>query len=76
MRTLGYIFIFLGLLLLLKEFQPAVLEPLRAYASYIKNAFWGGVTLLALGLYMLTRRTLRKAVLVLYIIYLILYLVV
>ncbi|AMQ18243.1 hypothetical protein [Thermococcus peptonophilus] len=75
MRTLGYIFIFLGLLLLLKEFQPAVLEPLRAYASYIKNAFWG-VTLLALGLYMLTRRTLRKAVLVLYIIYLILYLVV
>lgn len=75
MRTLGYIFIFLGLLLLLKEFQPAVLEPLRAYAPYIKNAFWG-VTLLALGLYMLTKKTLRKAVLVLYIIYLILYLVV
>jgi hypothetical protein len=74
-RTLGYLFVFLGLLLLLKELQPALLEPLRIYAPYIKDSFWG-ITLLAFGLYILTRRRLRKAILVLYIIYLILYLVV
>ncbi|MBP1911034.1 hypothetical protein [Thermococcus stetteri] len=75
MRTLGYIFIFLGLLILLKEFQPALLEPLKAYAPYIKNSFWG-VTLMAIGLYMITKRWVRRTVLALYVIYLILYLVV
>ncbi|NJE29784.1 hypothetical protein E3E38_01765 [Thermococcus sp. 18S1] len=75
MRTLGWIFVFLGLLLLMREFHPSFLDWLRPYAPYIKDAFWG-MTLVAFGLYMLTRRALRRAVLVLYLIYLLLYLVV
>ncbi|QDA31982.1 hypothetical protein FH039_10700 [Thermococcus indicus] len=75
MRTLGWIFVFLGILLLLREFQPSFLDWLRPYAPYIRDAFWG-VTLVAFGLYTLTRRALRRAVLVLYLIYLLLYLVV
>ncbi|MCD6372682.1 MAG: hypothetical protein J7L37_03945 [Thermococcus sp.] len=76
MKILGWIFVFLGSLLLLKEFQPSFLDWLGPYAPYIKNAFWG-VTLIAFGLYMLVkRRTARKAVLVLYLLYLLLYLVV
>ncbi|NJE09398.1 hypothetical protein [Thermococcus sp. MAR1] len=75
MRTFGWILVFLGLLLLMREFQPSFLDWLRPYAPYIRDAFWG-VTLIAFGLYMLTRRALRRAVLILYLIYLLLYLVV
>ncbi|ASJ05189.1 MULTISPECIES: hypothetical protein [Thermococcus] len=75
MRTFGLILVFLGFLLLLKEFQPTFLDWLRPYAPYIKDAFWG-VTLIAFGLYMLTRRAARRLVLLLYLIYLLLYLVV
>jgi hypothetical protein len=75
MRWLGAFLVFLGLLLLLKEFQPAFLVQLEPYAHYIKDAFWG-VTLIAFGLYMMLRRTARKAVLILYLLYLLLYLVV
>ncbi|NJE04375.1 hypothetical protein [Thermococcus sp. MV11] len=75
MRTFGLILVFLGFLLLLKEFQPAFLDWLRPYAPYIKDAFWG-VTLIAFGLYLMTRRAARRVVLLLYLIYLLLYLVV
>ena len=75
MRTLGWIFIFLGVLLLMREFQPPFLDWLRPYTPYIKDAFWG-VTLIAFGLYALTRRTARRLVLLLYLLYLLLYLVV
>ncbi|NJD98285.1 hypothetical protein E3E26_00485 [Thermococcus sp. LS1] len=75
MRTLGIIFVFLGLVLLLKQFNPAFIAWLQPYAGAIKGAFWG-VTLVAFGLYMLTKRTARRVVLVLYLIYLLLYLVV
>ena len=75
MRWLGAFLIFIGLLVLLKQFEPAFLEPLKAYAPYIRDAFWG-VTLIAFGLYMMLRRTARRAVLVIYLIYLLLYLVV
>lgn len=75
MRTLGLIFVFLGLLLLLKQFNPEPIAWLQPYAGAIKDAFWG-VTLIALGLYMLTKKTARKVVLALYLIYLLLYLVV
>jgi len=75
MRWLGAFLVFVGLLFLLKQFEPAFLEPLKAYAPYIRDAFWG-VTLIALGLYLMLRRTARRAVLVLYLIYLLLYLVV
>ena len=74
MRLLGALLVFLGLLLLLRQFEPAFLEPLKPYAPYIKEAFWG-VTLIAFGLYMMLRRTPRKAVLLLYLFYLLLYLV-
>ncbi len=75
MRWLGAFLVFVGLLVLLKQFEPAFLEPLKAYAPYIRDAFWG-VTLIAFGFYMMLRRTARRAVLVLYLIYLLLYLVV
>ncbi|WP_456452876.1 hypothetical protein [Thermococcus sp.] len=75
MKTLGWLFVFLGLLLLLREFQPSFLGWLRPYAPYIKDAFWG-VTLIAFGLYLMAKNAVRKAVLVLYMIYLLLYLVV
>ena len=75
MRTIGVVLVLIGVLLLFQQFQPAFIEPLRAYAPYIKDAFWG-VTLIAFGLYLLTRKALRKLVLLLYIIYLIIYLVV
>ncbi|ASA78287.1 hypothetical protein [Thermococcus sp. 5-4] len=75
MRTLGIILVFIGLLVLLREFDPAFLGWLQPYAPYIKEAF-GGVTLIAIGLYFLTRRTARKLVLIAYLIYLLLYLVV
>ncbi|GAB6101151.1 hypothetical protein JCM16138_03740 [Thermococcus atlanticus] len=75
MKTLGWLFVFLGLLLLLREFQPSFLGWLRQYAPYIKDAFWG-VTLIAFGLYLMAKNAVRKAVLVLYMIYLLLYLVV
>jgi len=74
-RTLGLIFVFLGLLLLLKQFNPEFIVWLHPYAKPIKDAFWG-VTLIALGLYILTKKTTRKVVLALYLIYLLLYLVV
>ncbi|NJE05169.1 hypothetical protein E3E36_03220 [Thermococcus sp. M36] len=75
MRRLGALLVFLGLLILLREFQPAFIEPLKPYAPYIKDAFWG-VTLIAFGLYMMLRKAAKKAVLVLYLLYLLLYLVV
>jgi len=74
-RTLGIIFIFIGLVLLLKQFNPEFIAWLRPYAGAIKNAFWG-VTLIALGLYLMAKRTARKVVLALYLVYLIIYLVV
>nr|WP_206204461.1 hypothetical protein [Thermococcus sp. 21S7] len=63
------------MLVLLREFHPAFLGWLHPYAPYIKDAF-GGVTLIAIGLYFLTRKTARKLVLIAYLIYLLLYLVV
>ncbi|ANF22106.1 hypothetical protein [Thermococcus piezophilus] len=75
MRTLGIILIFLGIVLLVREFNPAFISWIAPYAHQIKGAFWG-VTLIAFGLYMLTRRTARKLVLIAYLIYLLLYLVV
>ena len=75
MKTLGAILVLVGAILLLKELNPSFLELLRPYAPYIKDAFWG-VTLIAFGLYLLTKRALRKAVLLAYVVYLILYLVV
>lgn len=75
MKWFGALLVFLGLLLLLRQFEPAFLEPLKPYAPYIKDAFWG-VTLIAFGLYMMLRRTARRVVLALYLIYLLLYLVV
>ncbi|HDZ35753.1 MAG TPA: hypothetical protein ENH81_02410 [Thermococcus sp.] len=75
MRTLGLIFVFLGLVLLLREFNPAFVAWLQPYEGAIRDAFWG-VTLIAFGLYILTKRTARKVVLALYLIYLLLYLVV
>ncbi len=75
MKTLGAILVLVGAILLLKELNPSFLELLRPYALHIKDAFWG-VTLIALGLYLLTKRALRKAVLLAYVVYLILYLVV
>ncbi|WP_258083777.1 hypothetical protein [Thermococcus thermotolerans] len=75
MKTLGWILVFLGVLLLLREFQPAFLDWLRPYAPYIKDAFWG-VTLIAFGLYLMLRKAAKKVVLILYLLYLLLYLVV
>ncbi|ASJ13134.1 hypothetical protein [Thermococcus thioreducens] len=75
MKTLGWILVFLGVLLLLREFQPAFLDWLRPYAPYIKDAFWG-VTLIAFGLYLTLRKAAKKVVLILYLLYLLLYLVV
>jgi len=75
MRTLGLIFVFLGLLVLFQQFHPAFIGPLYQYAPYIKRAFWG-VTFTLLGLYMLTRGALRRLILAVYLIYLLIYLVV
>ncbi|WP_232462901.1 hypothetical protein [Thermococcus sp. P6] len=74
-RTIGWVLVLLGFLLLLREFHPSFLGWLSPYRSYIKNAFWG-VTLVAFGAYLLARGTFRRVVKVLYLIYLILYLVV
>ena len=74
MRTLGLIFVFLGLLLLFQQFHPAFLEPLYPYASYIKQAFWG-VTFVFLGLYITFRGALRRLFLAIYLLYLLVYLV-
>ena len=74
-RTAGVILIFLGILLLLREFRPAFLLWLGPYRDVIRDSF-GGVTLLAAGSYLLARRTLRRAVVFLYRIYIMLYLVV
>jgi hypothetical protein len=76
-RKLGILLIFIGLLLLLRHSYlgwklEALLEP---YRYEIKQYFWG-ITFIAAGLYMVTKRAVRKAILVLYTIYLILYLVV
>ena len=75
MRTFGCLLVFLGIILLLREFQPAFLGWLSPYEEYIKDAFWG-VTLIAFGLYLMAKKAVRKVVLVLYLIYLLLYLVV
>ncbi|WP_297438564.1 hypothetical protein [Thermococcus sp.] len=75
MRWLGSVMVFLGFLVLLKEFQPTFLEPLKPYAPYIKDAFWG-VTLVAFGFYLMFRKTARRIVLALYILYLLIYLVI
>lgn len=74
-RTAGVILIFLGVLLLVREFRPAFLLWLEPYRNVIRGSF-GGVTLLAAGSYLLTRRTLRRVVVFLYLVYLMLYLVV
>jgi len=75
MRTLGMIFVFLGLLLLFQQFHPAFLKPIYVYATYIKRAFWG-VTLVFLGLYIMTRGAPKRLVLAIYLLYLLIYLVV
>lgn len=75
MRTFGIILVFLGALLLIREFNPAFLDWLRPYAPYIKDAFWG-VTLIAFGLYLMAKGSVKRLVMVLYLIYLLLYLVV
>ncbi|ASJ05937.1 hypothetical protein [Thermococcus pacificus] len=75
MRWFGVLLVFIGLLVLLKQFEPAFLEPLKSYAPYIKDAFWG-VTLIAFGFYIMLRKTARRVVLAIYLIYLLLYLVV
>ena len=74
-RTAGIILIFLSFLLLMKEFRPAFLLWIEPYRHIIKGSF-AGVTLVAAGAYLLTKRALRKAILLLYLVYLILYLVV
>lgn len=74
-KTAGIVLIFLGLLLLMKEFRPAFLLWIEPYRHLIKGSF-GGITLVATGAYLLTKRALRKIILLLYLIYLILYLVV
>jgi len=74
-RTLGIILVFLGALLLIREFNPEFLDWLRPYAPYIKDAFWG-VTLIAFGLYLMAKGSAKRLVMVLYLIYLLLYLVV
>ncbi|ASJ02649.1 hypothetical protein A3L09_04930 [Thermococcus profundus] len=76
-KRLGALLVLLGLLLLLRHSALGMelrnlLEP---YRYEIKEYFWG-ITFIAAGLYMITERALRKAVLTLYIIYLLLYLVV
>ncbi|WP_297535298.1 hypothetical protein [Thermococcus sp.] len=74
MRGIGLILIFLGAILLLQQFHPALLDVLYRYEEPIRRAFWG-VTLIAAGLYLSFRR-LRRVVLILYILYLLVYLVV
>ncbi|WP_010477826.1 hypothetical protein [Thermococcus zilligii] len=74
-RTAGVVLILLGLLLLVRELRPDFLTWLEPYREAIRNSL-GGVTLLAAGSYLLTKRTLRKVVVFLYIVYLLLYLVV
>ncbi|WP_456367414.1 hypothetical protein [Thermococcus sp.] len=74
-RTAGIILIFLGLLLLIREFEPSLLVWLEPYRGIIKNSL-AGITLLVAGAYLLTRRTLRKVIVFLYLLYLILYLLV
>jgi len=75
MRTFGVVLILIGALMLVQQFQPALIEPLRAYEPYIRDAFWG-ITLIAAGLYILAGKVLRRLVLLLYVLYLIVYLVV
>jgi len=76
-KKLGVLLILLGFLLLLRhsalgmEFRT-LLEP---YKHAIREYFWG-VTFIATGLYLITKKALRKVVLTLYILYLLLYLVV
>ncbi len=75
MRSLGIILVFIGFILLLKQFRPDFLVWLEPYAGYIKSAFWG-VTLIALGLHILAKnKALKALILVLYLLYLAIYLV-
>ncbi|ASJ00914.1 hypothetical protein [Thermococcus gorgonarius] len=74
-RTAGVILIFLGVLLLMKEFRPAFIIWLEPYREVIRNSL-GGVTLIAAGSYLLARGSIRRIIALLYVIYLALYLVV
>lgn len=72
-KVIGLFFLLLGGYIILKTFYPGIFEVITPYAHYIRAAFPGAVLVL-LGLFLLSKRkSVRNAVMALFVVYLVLY---
>lgn len=75
-KIIAIFLLFLGSLMLIESFQPSLLTYLAPYIHLIKSSLWG-VILVFLGIYIiLNNKKWRKAIGVVFAIYLALYIVI